>query len=121
MAAAAIGPAYALACSTALAVDQARSTVAVHARSCVSAPPQWGWSRWRWRPARCQLAIPTGDKFARVSPGAAFWLLLFALALVATDALARLRPGPLARVAALVVAAAAVGCCLLRAPGTICR
>lgn len=56
--------------------------------------------------------IPAGDKFARVAPGAAFWLLLFALALVATDALARLRPGPLARVAALVVAAGAVGALL---------
>lgn len=56
---------------------------------------------------------PAADRFARVSPGAAFWLVLFALALLATDALARLRLGPLARVAALAVAAAAVAALLV--------
>ena len=49
--------------------------------------------------------IPSRRQVRPRAPGAAFWLLLFALALVVTDALARLRPGPWARVAALVVAA----------------
>jgi osmoprotectant transport system permease protein len=52
---------------------------------------------------------PPDDRYARVALGSAFWLLLFALALVATDALARLRPGPLVRVVALAVVAGAVG------------
>jgi osmoprotectant transport system permease protein len=52
---------------------------------------------------------PADDRYARVALGGAFWLLLFALALVATDAIARLRPGPLARVAALAIVAGAVG------------
>lgn len=58
---------------------------------------------------------PDGDRYARVAPGAAFWLLLLALALLATDATARLRPGPLLRVAALTAAAAAAA--LLLASG----
>lgn len=57
--------------------------------------------------------VPAGDRFARVSPGAAFWLLLFALAMVVTDALSRLRLGPVARVATLAVAALAIGLLLM--------
>ena len=53
--------------------------------------------------------IPEGEKYARVSLGGAFWLLMLTLALLVTDALARLRLGPGARVAALVVTAIAVG------------
>lgn len=45
---------------------------------------------------------PQGDTFARVSPGAGFWLLVFAFALLVTDALTRLRLGPIARIAILV-------------------
>lgn len=37
---------------------------------------------------------PDGDRLARVSLGAGFWLLLLAFALAAADALARLRPRP---------------------------
>ncbi len=51
---------------------------------------------------------PEGDTFARVSPGAGFWLLSFAFALLVTDALARLRFAPLIRIAILVVVAIAM-------------
>lgn len=45
---------------------------------------------------------PDGDSFARISPGAGFWLLLLAFALLVTDALARLRLRPLVRIAILL-------------------
>lgn len=53
---------------------------------------------------------PEGDTFARVSPGAGFWLLVLAFALLVTDALARLRLAPVMRIAVLigVIAAFAV-------------
>jgi osmoprotectant transport system permease protein len=51
---------------------------------------------------------PAGAGFARVSPGAGFWLLLLALGLIFTDALARLRFGPLARLMVLAATAAAI-------------
>src|SRR5690554_6570862 len=41
---------------------------------------------------------PEGDRMARVSPGGGFWLLLFAFALLAADALTRLRLRPLPRI-----------------------
>ncbi len=41
---------------------------------------------------------PPENGFARVSPASGFWVLLFAYALLATDALARLKPPPLVRV-----------------------
>lgn len=40
-----------------------------------------------------------GSDYARVSPGAGFWLGAVALALLLTDGLARRRPGPVARLA----------------------
>ena len=49
---------------------------------------------------------PEGDTLARVSPGAGFWLMLFAFALLAADALARLRLPPLLRLAMLGLVAA---------------
>lgn len=52
---------------------------------------------------------PEGDTFARVSPGAGFWLLVLAFALLVTDALTRLSLTPLARIAVLVAVFAAVG------------
>ena len=52
---------------------------------------------------------PPDDKYARVSLGGGFWILFLALALLVTDALARLRLGPVARMAALALAIAAVG------------
>src|SRR5690606_938691 len=45
---------------------------------------------------------PEGNTFARISPGAGFWLLTLAFALLVTDALARLRFAPLVRVAILL-------------------
>ncbi|MEO9297993.1 ABC transporter permease [Devosia alba] len=51
---------------------------------------------------------PAGNSFARVSPGAGFWLLVFAFALLVTDALTRLRFSPFIRIALLLVVAAAM-------------
>jgi len=51
---------------------------------------------------------PPDDTFARVSPGAGFWLLAFAFALLVTDALTRLRLAPLARLAILAAVLAAM-------------
>jgi osmoprotectant transport system permease protein len=50
---------------------------------------------------------PVDDRVARVSPGGGFWLLVFAFALVATDALARLQLRPWVRIG-LVAATFAV-------------
>lgn len=51
---------------------------------------------------------PEGDTFARVSPGAGFWLLVFAFALLVTDALTRLRLKPLVRIGILVLVGVAL-------------
>jgi osmoprotectant transport system permease protein len=58
---------------------------------------------------------PPEARFGRVSPGSGFWLMLFALALLAVDALSRLSPSPIARLAALAAVAAGLG--LLLASG----
>lgn len=57
--------------------------------------------------------IPEGDTYARVSPGAGVWILVFAFALAVTDALARFSLKPLARVAVLIGVAAALGAILV--------
>jgi osmoprotectant transport system permease protein len=44
---------------------------------------------------------PPGNTVVRIAPGAACWLLLVCLLLMATDAITRLRPRPLTRVALL--------------------
>ncbi|WP_055049713.1 ABC transporter permease [Devosia sp. A16] len=49
---------------------------------------------------------PPGDKIARVSPGAGFWLLIFTFALLAADAIARLRLKPWTRIGVLAAVAA---------------
>lgn len=59
---------------------------------------------------------PPDNRFARVSLGGGFWLLLLALALLLTDTTARLRLKPLARVGTLALAAGAVA--LLLASGS---
>jgi osmoprotectant transport system permease protein len=59
--------------------------------------------------------IPPESPYARVSPASGFWLLLFAFALLAADALTRLRLSPGARIGAL--AALAAGIWLLLALG----
>ena len=56
---------------------------------------------------------PPGNSFARVSPSFGFWLLALSFGLLATDALIRLRLGPLARLAGLAVAVAALAGLLL--------
>ena len=56
--------------------------------------------------AAANALTPAGDKVMRVAAGAGFWVLLIALGLLATDAITRMRPGPLIRVLLL---AASVG------------
>src|SRR5687767_12887296 len=46
---------------------------------------------------------PPGDSLARVSPATGFWLMLFGFALLAADALTRLKLKPLARIGILLV------------------
>lgn len=55
-----------------------------------------------------QHLTPPDNTYARIAPAYGFWLLTFAFALLAADALTRLRLSPYARVAAL----AAVAACL---------
>lgn len=58
---------------------------------------------WALSHAADQLT-PTGNRLVRISPGAGFWVTAIAFGLLATDALARLRPGPAQRVACLLIA-----------------
>lgn len=51
---------------------------------------------------------PADNTFARVSPGAGFWILTFAFALVVADALTRLKFRPWPRIAMLAAVAAAL-------------
>jgi osmoprotectant transport system permease protein len=51
---------------------------------------------------------PEGDKLARVSPGAGFWLSLFAFALLAADSFTRLKLSPWLRILVLFLVAVAV-------------
>jgi osmoprotectant transport system permease protein len=62
--------------------------------------PAVGWS--------AGFVTPAGNTFARVSPSLGFWLLTLSFALLAADALTRLRLGPWARLAAIAVAAGAI-------------
>jgi osmoprotectant transport system permease protein len=59
--------------------------------------------------AAASALTPVGDRVVRVAPGGAFWIVAVGLGLLATDALARLRPGPFARVACLAAVLAACG------------
>ena len=52
---------------------------------------------------------PSGNSYARVSPASGFWLMFFAFALLAVDAITRLRPPPWMRVLFLVVAVMGAG------------
>ncbi|WP_372424027.1 ABC transporter permease [Salinarimonas chemoclinalis] len=56
---------------------------------------------------------PEGNGFARVSPGSGFWLLLFAFALMVTDALSRLALSPARRLAGLAATAAVLAAILV--------
>src|SRR5690606_6295005 len=55
---------------------------------------------------------PEGDRLARVSPASGFWMLTLAFALLVTDAISRLALPPLARIACLAAAVAALGAAL---------
>ena len=55
---------------------------------------------------------PPDNTFARVSPGAGFWLLVFAFALMVADALTRLRFRPWVRLTILLAVAVAIGALL---------
>jgi osmoprotectant transport system permease protein len=50
---------------------------------------------------------PAGDRYARVAPAAGFWALAFAGSILFADSVVRLKLGPLARVLALALGAAA--------------
>ena len=52
---------------------------------------------------------PAGNKVVRVAPGGAFWVLMVALGLLATDAITRMRPGPVLRVLFLAAALGVLG------------
>jgi osmoprotectant transport system permease protein len=62
--------------------------------------------------AAASALTPPGNHVVRVSPGGAFWVLLVLLGLLATDALTRLRPGPLLRVLWLLAFLAIVAAAL---------
>lgn len=59
-----------------------------------------------------QHLTPEGNSYARVAPASGFWLLLFAFALMATDALTRLQPPPGVRILALLVTALGIAALL---------
>ncbi|MGV3489747.1 MAG: ABC transporter permease [Devosia sp.] len=56
---------------------------------------------------------PEGNTYARVAPGAGFWLALFAFALLFADTFAKLRLGPWMRIAALLIVAVLIAALLL--------
>lgn len=60
-----------------------------------------------------QYLTPPDNSYARVAPGAGFWLLLLAFSLVVTDALTRLRLRPIWRIALLSAVIGAVALILL--------
>ncbi len=55
---------------------------------------------------------PPGDRIVRIAPGAAFWVLMVCLGLLATDATTRLRPGPGLRVLFLAATLGVAGLAL---------
>jgi osmoprotectant transport system permease protein len=55
---------------------------------------------------------PPGGRFTRIAPGSGWWLAFGAAALAVVDALARLRPRPAARVAALLAVLTGMGLAL---------
>ncbi len=59
--------------------------------------------------AAADLLTPPGNRTVRISPGSGFWVLLIALGLFTTDAVARLSPGPGRRVLGLVIVALVLG------------
>jgi osmoprotectant transport system permease protein len=62
--------------------------------------------------AAANALTPAGNRVVRVAAGAGVWVLLVCLGLMATDAITRLRPGPLIRVLLLAAFAAIVAAAL---------
>jgi osmoprotectant transport system permease protein len=62
--------------------------------------------------AAANALTPPGDRVVRVAAGAAFWVLLLSLGLLATDAITRMRPRPLVRVVLLALSLA-IACAAL--------
>ncbi|WP_117192346.1 ABC transporter permease [Rhizobium terrae] len=56
---------------------------------------------------------PAGNSYARVSPASGFWILLFAFALLAADALTRLQPPPWMRVLFLAITGGGIALLLI--------
>lgn len=56
---------------------------------------------------------PEGNGFARVSPGSGFWVLVFAFALMAADALSRLALSPARRLLGLALGVGVIGAILV--------
>jgi osmoprotectant transport system permease protein len=64
--------------------------------------------------AAANILTPPGNHVVRVAPGAGFWVLAVCLGLLGTDAITRMRPGPAARVAYLVLFLGVAGWALAR-------
>jgi osmoprotectant transport system permease protein len=62
--------------------------------------------------AAANALTPPGNRVVRVAAGAAFWVLLLSLGLLATDAITRMRPRPLVRVVLLALSIA-IACAAL--------
>ena len=62
--------------------------------------------------AAANALTPPGNRVIRIAPGGASWVLLLCLGLMATDAITRLRPGPLTRVLLLALTLAIAGAAL---------
>ncbi|CAD7053827.1 ABC transporter permease [Pseudorhizobium endolithicum] len=52
--------------------------------------------------------LPPDNSYARVSPASGFWILLFAFALLAADAITRMKPRPITRLSYTALAVAAI-------------
>ncbi|MFB9947907.1 ABC transporter permease [Rhizobium puerariae] len=63
--------------------------------------------------AAAGFLTPAGNTYARVAPAAGFWILLFAFALLAADAVTRLGPPPWLRVLFLILASGGAGAILM--------
>jgi len=66
--------------------------------------------------AAADALTPPGNHLVRIAPGAAWWILMVCLGLLATDAITRLRPKPAMRVLLLAVALAAAVLALAHGP-----
>jgi osmoprotectant transport system permease protein len=62
--------------------------------------------------AAANALTPPGNKVVRIALGGASWVLLVCLGLMATDAITRMRPGPLTRVLLLALTLAVAGAAL---------